>query len=86
MKRLNLTIIGTEEEENTQIKCTGYVFNKVIEEKFSKLKKEILIKELEAYRTPTILAQKRKSPWHIIKTVKVLNKERILKASGEKIK
>ena len=75
-----------EEEENTQIKCTGYVFNKVIEEKFSKLKKEILIKELEAYITPTILAQKRKSPWHIIKTVKVLNKERILKASGEKIK
>lgn len=43
------------------------------------------MKVQEAYRASNRLDQKRKSPWYIIiKTLKVQNKERILKAAREK--
>jgi hypothetical protein len=58
---------------------------KIIEENFPNLKKELAIKVQEAYRAPNKWDQKRKSSRHIIiKTLNVQNKERILKASGEK--
>ena len=49
MKRPNLRIIGIEEE--LQLKITENIFNKIIEENFSNLKKAMPMKVKEAYRT-----------------------------------
>ncbi|KAL6089685.1 hypothetical protein STEG23_026096 [Scotinomys teguina] len=51
MKRPNLRIIGIEEGEEYQLKGTENIFNKIIEENFPNLNKEIPIKIQEAYRT-----------------------------------
>jgi hypothetical protein len=51
MKRLNLRIIGIEESEDFQLKGPANIFNKVIEENFPNLKKEMPINIQEAYRT-----------------------------------
>ena len=57
------------------------IFNKIIEENFPNLKKEMPINIQEAYRTPNRMDQKRNSSRHIIiKTPSAQNKERILKA------
>ena len=83
MKRPNLRIIGIKEE--LQIKGTGNMFNKIIEENFPKLKKDIPMKVQVAYRTPNGLDQKKKAPHHtIFKTQNVQNKERILRVAKEK--
>ena len=85
MKRPNLRIIRIEENEDSQLKGPENVFNKIIEENFPNLKKEMAIKVQEAYRTPNKWDQKRKSSHHIIiKTLNAQNKERILKAAREK--
>ena len=73
-----------EEGEDSQSKGLENIFNKIIEENFPNLKKEMAINVQEAYRTPNRLDQKRKSSHHIkIKTPNTLNKERILKAVRE---
>jgi hypothetical protein len=80
-----LRIIGIEAGEDSQFKCTENIFNKIIEENFPNLKKEMAINIQEVYRTPNRLDQKRKSSHHIIiKTINVQNKERILKAARGK--
>jgi hypothetical protein len=57
------------------------IFNKIIEENFPNLKKEMLMNIQEAYRTPNRLDQKRNSSRHIIiRTTNAVNKDRILKA------
>ena len=85
MKRPNLRIIGIEECEDFQLKGPVNIFNKIIEENFPNLKKEMPIYIQEAYRTPKRLDQKRNSSCHIIiKTPNVQNKERILKAVRRK--
>ena len=85
MKRPNLRIIRIEENEDFQLKGPEKVFNKIKEEIFSNLKKQMDIKVQEAYRTPNKWDQKRKSSHHIIiKTLNAQNKERILKAAREK--
>ena len=61
MKRPNLRIIRIEENEDSQLKGPENVFNKIIEENFPNLKKEMAIKVQEAYRTPNKWDQKRKS-------------------------
>ena len=87
MKRPNLRIIGIEEGEVSQIKVPEKMFNKIVQENFPNLKKEMTINIKEGYRTPNLLNQKRKSSHHIIiKTLNVQNKERILKAAREKAK
>ena len=58
IKRPNLRIIGVEEEE-LQLKGPENIFNKIIEENFSNLNKEIPMKVQEAYRTPNRLDQKK---------------------------
>ena len=63
MKRPNVRIIGIEEGEDTQVKSTESIFNKIIEENFPNLKKEMPIKVQEAYRTPNRLNRRRKSFW-----------------------
>jgi hypothetical protein len=61
------------------------IFNKIIEENFPNLKKEMPMNIQETYRTPNKLDQKRNSSQHIvIKTPNSLNKDRILKAIKEK--
>ena len=79
--RRNLRIIGIEESEDSQLKGQVNIFNKIIEENFPHLKKEMSMNIQAAYRTPNSLGQKRNSSCHvIIKTPNALNKERILKA------
>jgi hypothetical protein len=85
MKTPNLRIIGIEESKHYQCKDPGNTFNKIIQENFSNLKKEMAINLQEAYRTPNRLEQKRNFSCHIIiKTLKTQNKERIIKAIKEK--
>jgi hypothetical protein len=50
-RRPNLWIIGVEENEDFQIKGPTNIFNKVTEENFPYLKKEMPMNIQEAYRT-----------------------------------
>jgi hypothetical protein len=81
INRPNLRIIGIEESEDSKLKGSVNIFNKIIEENTPILKKEMPMNIKEAYRTPNGLDQKRNSFCHIIiKTSNAQNKERILKA------
>ena len=62
MRRLNLRIIGVEESEDSQLKGPVNIFNKIIEENFPYLKKEMPINIQEAYRTPNRPNQKKIPP------------------------
>ena len=61
MVRTRLSIIGIEEGKKIQIKGSENIFNKIIEEKFPNLKKEMPSKIQEAYRTLNGLDQRRNS-------------------------
>jgi hypothetical protein len=61
MRRPNLRIIGIEESEASQIKGPVNIFNKIIEENFPNLKKEMPRNIKEANRTRNRLNQKRNS-------------------------
>jgi chromosome segregation ATPase len=79
--RPNLRIIGIDEKEDFQLKRLVNIFNKIIEENFTKLKKEMPMNIQEVYRTPNRLDQKKKFSHHIIiKTANTQKKGRILKA------
>jgi hypothetical protein len=81
MRNPNLRIIGIEESEDFQLKGPVNIFNKIIEENFPNLKKEMPMNIQKAHRTPNRLDHKRNSFCHIIiKTPNAQNKERILKA------
>jgi hypothetical protein len=85
MRRPNLRIVGVYENEDFQLKGPANIFNKIIEENFPNLKKEMPMNIQKAYRTPNRLDQKRNSSRHIIiRTTNALNKDRILKAVREK--
>jgi hypothetical protein len=76
MRRPNLRIIGVEESEDSQLKGPVNIFNKIIEENFPNLKKEMSINIKEVYRTPNRLDQKRNcSCYIIVKTPNASNKE-----------
>jgi hypothetical protein len=66
MRKPDLRIIGVDENEDFQLKGPVNIFNKVIEENFPNLKKEMPMNIQEAYRTPNRLDQKRNSSGHII--------------------
>jgi hypothetical protein len=51
--------IGVDENEDFQLKGPANIFNKIIEENFPNLKKEMPMNIQEAYRTPNRLDQKR---------------------------
>ena len=61
MRRQNLRKIDIEEREDSQVKGPANIFNKIIEENFPNLKKEMPMNIQEAYRTPNRLDQKRNS-------------------------
>ena len=65
MKRPNLRVIRIKENKDSQLKGPENVLNKIIEENFPNLKKEI-IKVKEAYRTPSKWGQKGKFSHHKI--------------------
>jgi hypothetical protein len=66
MKRPNLRIIDMDEKEDFQLKGPVNIFNKIIEENFPNLKKEMPMNIQEAHRNPKSLDQKRNSSHHII--------------------
>jgi hypothetical protein len=81
MRRPSLRIIGIVEKEDFQLEGSFNSFNKIIEENFPNLNKEMPPNIQEAYKTPNRLDQKRNSSCHIIiKMPNAQNKERILKA------
>jgi hypothetical protein len=85
MRRLNIWIIGVDENEDFQLKGPANIFNKIIEEIFPNLKKEMPMNIQETYRTPNRLDQKKNSSRHIIiRTTYALDEERISKAVREK--
>jgi hypothetical protein len=61
MGRPNLQIIGVNDDEDFKLKGPENIFNKIIEEKFPNLRKEIPMNIQEAYRTPNRQDQKRNS-------------------------
>jgi hypothetical protein len=61
MRRPNLRIIGIDKNKDSQIKDLVNIFNKIIDENLSNLKKEMPMNIQEAYRTPNRLDQKRNS-------------------------
>jgi hypothetical protein len=61
IRRQNLRIIGIDENEDFQLKGPVNIFDKIIEENFPNLKKEMPMNIQEAYRTPNRLDQKRNS-------------------------
>jgi hypothetical protein len=85
MKRPNLQIIGVDENEDFQLQGPANIFNKIKEENFPNLKKEMPMNIQEDYRTPNRLDQERNFSQHIIiRTTNSLNKDRILKEVREK--
>jgi hypothetical protein len=85
MRRPNLRLIGIDENEDFELKGPVNISNKIIEENFPNLRKKMTM-NTQAYKTPNRLDQKRNSSRHIIRTTNALNKDRILKAVGKKIK
>ena len=81
----NPTDNRVDENEYFQLKGPANIFNKIIEENYLNLKKEMPMYIQEAYRTPNRLDHKRNSYRHIIiRTTNALNEDRILKAVREK--
>jgi hypothetical protein len=66
VRKPNIRIIGVEESKNSQLKGPLNIFNKLIEDYFPNLKKEMPMNTEEAYRTSNRLDQKRNSYCHII--------------------
>ena len=62
MKIPILRIIEIEEGEESQIQGPENIFNKIIEENFPNLKKEMPINIQEAYRTPLDWTRKENPP------------------------
>jgi hypothetical protein len=58
MRKTNIGIIGIEENKDSQIEGPVIIFNKIIEENFPNLKKEMHINIEKAYRTSNRLDQK----------------------------
>jgi hypothetical protein len=80
MRKSNLRIIGIEESEDSQLKGPVNIFNKVTEENFPNIKKEMPINIQEDQRNPIRLDQKKNSSHHIIiKTPNAKNRKNIKK-------
>jgi len=59
MIRSNIRKLGIEEGKDSKLKWSVNIFNKIIEEYFPNLKKEIPINKQEVYRTSNRLGKKR---------------------------
>ena len=84
LKHNNIHMIGIIKEEETEAGAED-VLEQIIAENFPNLGKEADIQIQEAQRTPFRFNKNRSSPWHIIgKLAKYKDKERIMKAVGDK--
>ena len=84
IKCTNIQIIGVPEEKEKK-KGYGKMFEEIIVEKFTNMKKEIENQVQEAQRVPYRINPRRNTPRHIlIKRTKTKYKERILRAAREK--
>jgi outer membrane protein assembly factor BamD (BamD/ComL family) len=61
MRRPNLRVIGVDENVDFQLKGPANIFNKILEENFPNLKKEMPMNIQEAFKTPNRLVQKKNS-------------------------
>jgi len=85
VKRSNLRIIGIEESEDSQLKGPVNIFNKIIEENFPNLKKEMPINIQEVYRTPNRLDPKETlPPSHNSQNTKWIKQRKTIKSSKGK--
>jgi hypothetical protein len=62
MRRSYLRIIGIDENEDFQLKVPVTIFNKIIEENFPNLKKQMPMNIQEPYRTPNNWTRKEIPP------------------------
>ena len=84
MKRSNIQIIGVPEGEEEEQKIEN-LFEQIMKENFPSLAKEIDFQEVQgAQRVPKKLDPRRNTPRHIIITLPIKEKERILEAAREK--
>ena len=83
LKCSNIRIIGVPGEQQQEIEN---LFEQIMKQNFPNLVREIEFQEVqEAQRIPKKLDPKRNTPRHIIiKSLKIKDKEKILKAAGEK--
>jgi hypothetical protein len=58
MRKSNLWIVGVQENEDFQLKWPANIFNKIIEQNFPNLEKEMPINIKEGSRTPNRLDHK----------------------------
>ena len=78
IKRPNLRITGTEEDEDSHYKGPENIFSKIMEENFPNIKKKMAINVKEVYRTQN--RPEKKSSYHIIiKALNVQSKERAVR-------
>jgi hypothetical protein len=76
MRRPSLRKIGIEESKDSQVKRPVNILNKITEENFPNIKKEMPMNVQEASRIPNRLDLKRKSSHYIIiKTLNAQNNE-----------
>ena len=84
IKRINIRIIGVQEEEEKK-KGTEKIFEEIVVENFPNMGKEIVNQVQEAQRVPYRINPRRNMPRHVlIKLSKIKYKEKILKAAREK--
>ena len=84
MKHPNIRIIGVPEEKD-KMKGHEKILEKVIDENFPKMGKEIVTQVQETQRVPNRINSRQNTPRHIlIKLTKIKHKEQTLKASREK--
>ena len=80
----NIHNIGCQKEKRKEQKI-GTLFEKIMKDNFPNLMKKIDMQIQEAQRVPNKMDIKRPTPRHIIiKTSKVKDRERILKAARKK--
>jgi hypothetical protein len=85
MRRTNIRIVSMEDSKDSQLEKPVNIFNKIIEENFPNLKKEMPMSIQEAYRTPNRLDQKTNTSLYIIvKIPNAQNKTKQNKAVREK--
>ena len=84
VKHTNICIIGVPEGEERE-KETEKIFQEIIAENFPNMGKEPLTQIQEVQQVPYKINSRRNTPRHIlIKLTKIKDKEKILKAAGEK--
>ena len=84
VRRQNLRKRGIEESEDSQLKEPANIFNKIIEENFSNLKKEMPMHIHETYRIQVEWTRKKFFLSHNNQNMKCTKQRKYIKSSKEK--